>query len=107
MRDGPADIYRGFGRELLRQVEQHAKAEGAWMIYLLPSPNNVRVDPNTNEKRMEDPTAFYQKEGYKPDPGQKAHNVGFVRRQMADLTEDEIGNQADKLRGGMLYKHLQ
>lgn len=107
MSDGPADIYRGFGRELLRQVEQRAKARGAWMIYLLPSPNNVRVDPNTNDKRMEDPTSFYLKEGYRSDPGQKAHNVGFLRRQVADLTEDEIGNQAHKLGGGMLYKHLQ
>lgn len=73
-RDGPADIYNGFGRQLLHMVEMKSIAHGAGLIYLEPANAAVRTDPNTNEKQMISPTGFYQKYGYGFDGAAMGHN---------------------------------
>lgn len=73
-REGPADIYNGFGTKLLRLVEQRAYAHGAKLIYLEPANAAVRKEPNTNEKEMQSPIGFYQKFGYGYDGTANGHN---------------------------------
>jgi hypothetical protein len=89
IRNGPADIYSGFGEELLKMVEQDCKGLGAWLIYLEASPSQVRLDPNTNDKATRDPATFYAKFGYGPDLAQQAHNSAYLRAQAAQLQLDE------------------
>lgn len=84
-RDGPADIYTGFGEQLLQFVEQDAKGLGAWMIYLEAAPSPVRVDPNTNEKVIQDPATFYARFGWGPDLAQQAHNSAYLQAQAKAL----------------------
>ena len=84
-RDGPADIYSGFGVQMLTTVEKKAKELGAWMIYLEAAPSPVRQDPNTNEKVVTDPAGFYKRFGWMPDPVQKIHNSMFLRAQAKEL----------------------
>lgn len=88
-RNGPADIYTGFGEQLLKLVEQDCKALGAWMIYLEASPSAVRLDPNTNDKEVRDPAGFYARFGYGHDLAQQAHNSAYLRAQAAELELDE------------------
>lgn len=88
-RNGPADIYTGFGEQLLKLVEQDCKGLGAWMIYLEASPSAVRLDPNTNDKEVRDPAGFYARFGYGHDLAQQAHNSAYLRAQAAQLALSE------------------
>ena len=88
-RNGPADIYTGFGEQLLKMVEEDCKGLGAWMIYLEASPSPVRLDPNTNDKATRDPAGFYAKYGWGKDLAQQAHNSAFLRAQAAQLELNE------------------
>lgn len=80
-RDGPADIYSGFGAQMLARIEETARNCGAWMIYLEAAPSRVRVDPNSNVKEMQDPAGFYAKFGWGEDLDQLLHNSTYLARQ--------------------------
>ncbi|MDB4951378.1 MAG: hypothetical protein JWM27_4027 [Gemmatimonadetes bacterium] len=111
-RDGPANIYRGFGNALLGMVEAKAGQRGAGLIYLVPSVTPARTSPNSNVKANADPTGFYTHHGYAVDAAATQHNAAIVEAQYAGLgvPQEQIDAQkpmftANAL-GGILSKAL-
>ncbi|MCG8457862.1 MAG: GNAT family N-acetyltransferase [Holophagales bacterium] len=111
-RDGPADIYRGFGVELLKRAEDLAKRMGARLMYLEAATSDVRTSPSTNDKESVDPTPFYTKFGYGVDAESAAHNWAFAMAQ-AEQAQLEMSQsiklaqrQVKGLIEGMLSKML-
>lgn len=112
-RDGPDHIYRGFANTLMQMVEVKARARGARLIYLEPAKSAVRTDPNTNDKQMQDPTAFYTtKHGYSLDAAATLHNATVVDTMYAGmgLPVEQVNAQKGPFNlaqlGGMLSKAL-
>jgi hypothetical protein len=109
-RPGPADIYSGFAVPLLKQVEELSRGAGAWLIYLEPATNPVRVDPNTNEMEGQASEGFYlEKCGYGRDLEQAAHNSRFFIEQAktAQMTHEETAQfVANLLDAAALVKTL-
>lgn len=81
IRDGPADIYSGFGTALLRMAEQDAKGAGARLMYLEAANSLVRTDPDTNVKEAQASSTFYAKYGYGVDPASAAHNWAIAQAE--------------------------
>jgi hypothetical protein len=89
-REGPANIYQGFGNELMQAVETLARRMGARYLYLAPSETDVRKDPNTDEMVSQDPTGFYLKHGYGYDPTALAHNASVYGEEAVRMTRMEL-----------------
>jgi hypothetical protein len=112
-RNGPADIYSGFGVQLLKMAEQDAKLCGAKLMYLEAASSMVRTDPNTNEKKLQNSISFYTKFGYGTDAASAAHNWGYAMRESERFglpLEGQITyvqGRVKSLLGGMLSKELK
>ena len=113
LRDGPADIYFGFGAELLKKAEQDAKGCGARLMYLEAAKASVRTDPNTNEKVSQDSTSFYTKFLYGTDAQSAVHNwsIAIMESQNWGLNDEErikyVQTRLKTLLEGMLSKELK
>lgn len=111
-RDGPDDIYTGFGEVMLRMVEEDARGMGARLLYLEAASSPVRQDPNTNEKRVVASKPFYQKYRYASDDRAAAHNwmLAMAAAQRMGLDErtkiDYVQRQIEVMLEGMLSKAL-
>ncbi len=113
LRDGPDDIYSGFANTLMRMVEDKARERNARLIYLEPAPSNVRIDPNTNEKKMQDPTGFYTgRHKYSADAAAAIHNAAYTAAlyQGMGVSEEQLAKQTEAFNravlGGILVKNL-
>ena len=111
-RNGPADIYNGFGNALLQRVEQLAHAHGAEIMYLEPAKADVRKEPNTNEKERQDPTGFFTKHGYGLDAASLPHNWAKAMSEIGGLglsPQDSAKYAQNQVKGklaGMLSKDI-
>jgi hypothetical protein len=111
-RDGPANIYRGFGNALIGAVEAKARERGAVLIYLVPSVTAARTSPNSNVKVMRDPTGFYTHHGYAVDAAAMLHNAAIVEEQYRGMGVPQAQVDAQKpmfnanALGGILSKAL-
>jgi hypothetical protein len=110
LRQGPDDMYRGFGGKLLTMVEQDAKGMGATIIYLEAASSNVRKEPNTNEMEMKNSLSFYHKFGYGLDGTAAAHNWVKAVADAQNMRLEESAqltfarNQVKALMEGMICK---
>jgi hypothetical protein len=111
-RDGPADIYSGFGEALLQQVEGDARGMGARLMYLEPANSMVRTDPNTNAKQAVASKSFYTKNGYGSDQVAAVHNWSLVQAPLQGMQMEEgakiayIKRQLEVRLEGMLSKAI-
>ena len=112
-RDGPADIYAGFGTALLKKVEKDAKAAGARMMYLEAAGSPVRQDPNTKEKKTVESETFYAKFQYGTDLDAMGHNWTLALKEIQGIEMDDetrfnyIQKRLSTMLEGMMSKILE